>query len=373
MINQTFMVTRKQNMPLPVSNIQDLGDTSIREISITDAEAWDAVIKGFEHYEPFYLHGYVKAFAEHSNGEPVLLVYEEDGVKAANVVVRRDIYDIEGFAEHLPPKTYYDLSTPYGYGGFICDTGITEKIQQEYNRYCLQQGYICEFVRFNLFSDYVHRYDGTTRSNMLNIVCDLSGSWDDVFARYQGKTRQKVRKVQKNGWTVRVGNACEDIESFLPIYYDTMDRNQAQNMYYFKHDFFATLKNLGDKVQYFFAEKDGQVGAVNVLIAGAENTYCFLSSTAREFLNESPNYLLMSEMIAWSHAQGFKNFVIGGGYGSNDELLRFKKGFAPEGTYDFDIGSKIFNQEVYDALVEIRKEAKPDFDTESAYFPLYRA
>lgn len=373
MISQTSMETRKHNMPLPVANAQDLGDTHIREISIADIEAWDAVVKQFKYYEPFYLHGYVKAFAEHSNGEPVLLVYEDGDVKAATVVVKRDIYDIEGFAQYIPPKTYYDLSTPYGYGGFICDTSITDQIQEEYNRYCLQQGYICEFVRFNLFSDYVRHYDGNTRSNMLNIVCDLSGSWEDVFARYQGKTRQKVRKVQKSGWTVRVGNTEEDIKSFLPIYYDTMDRNRAQNIYYFKHEFFETLKTLDGKVQYFFAEKDGQIGAVNVLIAGAQSTYCFLSSTARQFLNESPNYLLMSEMIAWSHAQGFKHFVIGGGYGGNDELLRFKKGFAPEGTYDFYIGSKIFNQEVYDALVQIRKESKESFDETSAYFPLYRA
>ena len=41
--------------------------------------------------------------------------------------------------------------------------------------------------------------------------------------------------------------------------------------------------------------------------------------------------------------------------------------------YDFYIGSKIFNQEVYDALVQIRKESKENFDETSAYFPLYRA
>ena len=38
MINQTFMVTRKHNMPLPITNTQDFSDTCIREISIADAE-----------------------------------------------------------------------------------------------------------------------------------------------------------------------------------------------------------------------------------------------------------------------------------------------------------------------------------------------
>lgn len=344
----------------------------LQEISIADSEQWDAIVKSFQYYEPFYLYGYVKAFADHSGSEPVLLVYEQDGRRAVNVVLKRDVVELNGFAGHIDARTYFDLSTPYGYGGFLSDSSITPRIQQVYNQYCLQQGYVCEFVRFNLFSDYAQYYDGTVCSNMVNVVCDLSGSWDDVFGRYQGKTRQKVRKVEKSGWQIRVGNSDQDIESFLPVYYETMDRNEAKDMYYFKREFFETLKELGDSVQYFFAEKDGVIGAANVLISGAKSAYCFLSSTTREFLKESPNYLLMSKMVEWSHNQGFKHFVIGGGYGNNDELLRFKKGFAPEGLYDFYIGSKIFNQQAYDRLVDIRRSLG-QFDESSFYFPLYRS
>ncbi|OSI10523.1 GNAT family N-acetyltransferase [Neisseria canis] len=344
------------------------------EICIQDNELWDKTIRSLPVYEPFYLNAYVKALAGHNkDSEPVLLYYENGDVKAATVMFRRDIALSQPFTGKIPENTYFDLSSPYGYGGFIYNTdSFPEEVQQAYNQYCLETGYICEFLRFNLFTDYAQRYDGYAVSPMVNVVCDLSGSWEDVFGRYQGKTRQKVRKIQKSGWSVRVGNTKEDIDTFLPVYYDTMDRNDARSMYYFDKEFFETLHNLGGPIYYFFAEKEGKVGAVNLLIGGNENTYCFLSSTSREYLKESPNYLLMSEMIAWSHANGFKKFVIGGGYGSNDDLLRFKKGFAPEGLYDFYIGNKIFNQEIYNKLLEIRREAG-ELDENSNFFPLYRA
>lgn len=344
------------------------------EICIQDNELWDKTIRSFPVYEPFYLNAYVKASAGHSkDSQPILLFYENGDVRAATVILRRDIALSQPFCGKIPENTYFDLSSPYGYGGFLYNTdSFPDEVQKAYNQYCLEKGYVCEFLRFNLFTDYAQYYDGYAVSPMVNVVCDLSGSWEDVFGRYQGKTRQKVRKIQKSGWSVRVGNTKTDIDTFLPVYYDTMDRNDARSMYYFDKEFFETLHELGDPIYYFFAEKEGKVGAVNLLIGGNENTYCFLSSTSREFLKESPNYLLMSEMIAWSHVNGFKRFVIGGGYGSNDDLLRFKKGFAPEGLYDFYIGNKIFNQEIYNKLLEIRREAG-ELDENSHFFPLYRA
>ena len=70
---------------------------------------WDAIVGSFTDYDVYYLSGYVKAFHIHGDGEPFLLYYEEEGVRAIYVYMRRPTA-IEGF---------FDSVTPYGYGGVL--------------------------------------------------------------------------------------------------------------------------------------------------------------------------------------------------------------------------------------------------------------
>ena len=70
----------------------------------------------------------------------------------------------------------------------------------------------------------------------------------------------------------------------------------------------------------------------------------------------------------------FKTFHLGGGIGSNeDNLYKFKAAFNRASDYQFSIGKQIFNQNIYNALVEERAMLDINFDRESTFFPLYRS
>ena len=64
-----------------------------------------------------------------------------------------------------------------------------------------------------------------------------------------------------------------------------------------------------------------------------------------------------------------KNFVLGGGYGADDGIFLYKLALAPHGEYEFYIGRKIFDKDVYEALVNIREKESLN----SGFFPLYRS
>ena len=70
--------------------------------------------------------------------------------------------------------------------------------------------------------------------------------------------------------------------------------------------------------------------------------------------------------------KGLKNFVLGGGYGADDGIFQYKTCLAPKGIVDFYIGRKVFDNENYKKLVDIRAEENPGC-LESGYFPKYRA
>jgi hypothetical protein len=90
-----------------------------------------------------------------------------------------------------------------------------------------------------------------------------------------------------------------------------------------------------------------------------------------------PNDLLKHEIILWARETGKKAFVLGGGYGSDDGIYRYKKSFAPQGSVPFSVGTRIHDKNVYDHLVERRRlwesEHQNEWQPRSGWFPEYRA
>ena len=89
-------------------------------LSLKQADKWDELVKSFSDYDVYYLSGYTKAFYLHKDGQPLAFYYEDEGVKAINVVMKRDIANDPNFKE-LEKNKYFDLATPYGYGGWLIE------------------------------------------------------------------------------------------------------------------------------------------------------------------------------------------------------------------------------------------------------------
>ena len=63
----------------------------IQIYNIEQAAQWDTIVRGFANYDVYYLSGYVKAFHIHGDGEPHLLYYLGEGVRAIYVYMKRII------------------------------------------------------------------------------------------------------------------------------------------------------------------------------------------------------------------------------------------------------------------------------------------
>ena len=61
----------------------------LRIIGIKDCTEWDSIVKSFNNYDVYYLSGYVKAFQIHGDGEPQLLYFEDNGLRAIYVYMQR--------------------------------------------------------------------------------------------------------------------------------------------------------------------------------------------------------------------------------------------------------------------------------------------
>lgn len=343
----------------------------IREISIESQEEWDSTVRSFADYEVFYLSGYSKAFMREApkNGRPILLLYEYGEDRAINVVFRRDVALDGKLAGKLEEGKFFDLITPYGYGGFWGEVSDWDALNHEYNAYCIENHYICEFVRFELFSDYCRHYDGEVESRTHNVVRNLELSVADIWMDFKQKVRKNVKKANYYGLQIIIEKTDEHIDDFLRIYYSTMDRTDAENDFYFSRQFFEDLGSMKDNVMYFHVIHEQKIVSTELVIYGAENCYSYLGGTDREYFYLRPNDFLKYDVIRWAKEQNLKNFVLGGGYGADDGIFEYKKCLAPNGVREFYIGRKIFDRGQYGKLVGLRTEA----ELNPTFFPLYRA
>lgn len=347
---------------------------SITQVHVDERERWNEVVRSFSNYDVFYLNEYVYAFMKESpkNGTPILLYYENGKDKAINVVFKRDVSSDEKMHGRLEQNKYFDLVSPYGYGGFWGDVSDYDTLNKTYNDYCISESFICEFVRFELFGDYYLHYDGEVESRTHNVVRSLDMPLDEMWMDFRQNVRKNIKKANKNELKIIVENSDVHLKDFLNIYYSTMDRNSAESEYYFSEEFYSNLNKMTNNIMYFYVLYGEKIISTELVIYGAENCYSYLGGTNSDYFDLRPNEFLKYEVIKWAQNKGLKNFVLGGGYGADDGIFQYKSHLAPHGIVDFHIGRKIFDEAKYVELVELRAKDNPEC-RDSKYFPKYRA
>ena len=276
-------------------------------------------------------------------------------------------------------RQYYDIRTPYGYGGPLVMQGDDiDALSAAYNKafaeYCRDNGVVSAFIRFHLFdnADLRAHYDGETVYMQDNVVCDLLPPLTEQWMRFDHKVRKNVNKAERAGLTVRIDETGEYLDDFLHVYYDTMERNHAGEYYYFDRGYFERIcETLPGRFRYFHVVEEGEIVSTELCLCSETYVYSFLGGTLEAHYANRPNDLLKYAIMRWGKETGRTKFILGGGYHRDDGIYHYKKAFAPypEGNVPFYAGKTIYNDTIYRALVERASKRKP---LDEGYFPLYR-
>lgn len=350
----------------------------LKVYTLEQPEEWDEVVKSFQNHDIYYLSGYIKTFAELEQGKAWLFYYEEYGIRGINAVIVRDIAEDSNFKDLIVSNTYYDMISPYGYGGFLLEGDVTEEKQmlldKEYNAYCRREGIVSEFVRFhpiNQNGDMLKRlYDIVDIGNTVTMkLASKKQIWNDLTC----KNRNMIRKARKSGVTIYWGRSNDLMDEFLPMYQATMDRNQAKHYYYFNKDFYySLLEDIKYHALIFYAVWQENIIAMSILLFCNHRMSYHLSASYRDYQSLAPTNLLLYEAACYGCENGCQTFHLGGGVGGmEDSLYQFKKSFNRNEDTRFQIGKKIFDLERYEELVRLRGE-KEKKAADGCFFPEYR-
>lgn len=337
---------------------------------LDEAERWNAIVRSFQDYDVYWLNSYVSTFQVHGDGEPLLLFYDDGSTRGVNVVMKRDIARATPFRDYIEKDSCFDIATPYGYGGWLIEGKNVERLFYAYFDWLNKNHIVSEFVRFHPM---IKNHEGCQSfyeiDQLGEVVCMDLSSPDVIWNNLSRENRNRIRKAIKNGVRVYNGNSPEIYEQFRRLYNATMDRNNAEEYYYFDRAFYqSVLKELSLNSRVFWAEKDGEIIAASIMIYANGRMSFHLSGSLEQYNCLAPNNLIMYNAALWGCENGYKTLLLGGGVGSKeDTLLRYKKTFYKGEGNHFFIGKKVINREKYDYLVNLR-----NLD-ESQYFPQYRA
>lgn len=322
----------------------------------------------------YYNEYYGKLYEDTENGKLEKFEVVSEYGKIEHIFIKRKI-------EIGDDNNWYDIVTPYGYGGpIITECKSKEKLldqfAENFTEYCTNNNIVSEFIRFHpIFEnalDFQNIYDVTYSRH--TVGTNLKDYDDPVQAEFSKSLRKEIRKAEKNGVTVKTILGPQDLSAFKKLYEETMDRNEAEDYYYFPDSYYEyILKYLNKSVLEIQLIYEDEIIASEMYFIEGDIMHAHLLGSNQKMLDLNAGALLEATAARWGHEHGYRYIHHGGGRTSaeDDSLYTYKKKYGKNTEFDFYVGKKIWNKEKYDELVSLReKELNHKIDSE--YFPKYR-
>ena len=276
---------------------------------------------------------------------------------------------------------YYDIVTPYGYGGPIIYEEINKEellkdYEKKFQEYCLENNIVCEFIRwhpiYNNQKEFNKIYENIYSRH--TIGTNIKDYDDPVQSEFSKSARREMKNSIKLGVTCSVHPNPEDLSIFRKLYEETMDRNNAEKMYYFPDEYYKLITTtLKPYIMEVRAHYNNEIIASELYFTAGKVIHAHLLGSNQTFLELGGGVLLEATAAKWGKEKGYLYIHHGGGRTSaeDDSLYLYKKKFGKNTEFDFYIGKKIWNEKLYNKIIKTR-ESELGKKIEGDYFPLYR-
>lgn len=345
----------------------------IQLIEVTNKSKWMWALESAGGADIYYTPGYLIPHAQRGEGRPLLAFAKDKNRSALLVTFARKISSLpfvhEGFDD------FVDFCSPYGYAGPIFsddDPGFVKDFWESWSQTAIDMGGVSDFIRFHpLIRNYLQLCE--------EIDIELAGhtvyldlAKDKVENGLAKSCMRDIRVAYKNDLEFELLNPVEWINPFMEMYTSTMVRRSASQYYMFDEDYFMRLiDELLDRVWMTRVHRQGKTAAFGLFLRHDPFMHYHLGCMDWEMRAMCPTNLLLYETALLAKKRGKHFFHLGGGYKDSVGLYEFKKKFSKL-TADFYLGKVIYNQPVYDKLVDIRKKAS-SVKILLDYFPAYRS
>jgi lipid II:glycine glycyltransferase (peptidoglycan interpeptide bridge formation enzyme) len=338
---------------------------------VTAQQDWYSILQEINNYDFYHTYDYHQ-LSKKEEEEPLLLVYREKNVLIALPLLIRTIAN----------SAYCDATSVYGYGGPLV-SGVSEdydfsKCHMALNTYFDEKKIISVFSRLHPYfpmQEKVITNLGSIEDLGRVVNIDLTKTLEEQVQQYSNTTKRYLKKGLKT-ISIVVSNKKEDIDTFIALYNENMERVNAKKHYFFNDEYFLQFANSTEfTTEFTFAvlnETQKIISAAMIIKTNSKFVQYHLSGTLTEYLHLTPIRLLIDAARISGTNEGYTYFNLGGGLGSNnDSLYSFKSSFSDD-FKQFKIWKYIVNHEKYNELVAQNPSLQEKETDTISFFPLYR-
>lgn len=346
-------------------------------ISAYENEKWNRIIKDFKKWDIYYLNEYAKSLQLHGDGQPYLLYWKNGQDKMAFVVMQNDIAEFGIFKEKINKGELFDWTTPYGYGGILlseyASSEWVRKNIDELYKWAEKNNIVSSFFRYHPLLQNQKALENMEKVIYMKKTIYIDTTSEElIWANMTPNNRNMVRKAKKNGVTI-IEDHGEHLEEFMEIYNETMKKNNAEDYYYFRRDYFEYIRdNMRDNIIFFYAVYEKKIISASIFFYNEKFMHYHLSGTLMEYNKLGATNLLLTTASTWAAHHKIEKFHLGGGVEKEDSLFRFKRHFNRNGLLDFCIGAEIYMSDEFERLVNLRKQYDKTFDETKPFLIKYR-
>lgn len=253
--------------------------------------------------------------------------------------------------------------------------GVDPRFQDLLARHCREHGIVAEFAHLNPWSAATGLLDAASiELNREIVYIDLTAGRDRIWtSSLSSDARRMTRSAERAGVRVRHAESAEDVRAFHRLYTRTMERRQALARYFFPVEYFLRFfETMPDTSFFALAEHQGRLVAGGLYLHAGADVYWHLSAADMDFAHLRPVNGYVWETILWALDRGMQRMLLGGGYGRDDGVFRFKASFSPLRAR-FHVYKRIHDAEAYAALSRAWSARNGGRPPPSDPFPGYRA
>jgi len=345
------------------------------EFIMPDDARWAEILAQVPH-DFYHLPAYVQLEARQSGGEAMAFYARRGNAQfLIPLILKRP-----PFSRDISPA-WKDATSPYGYAHPLMSVENDEEdldfFLNAFREVATGHNIVTAFLRLHplmpLPREPLEKY-GQLLQHGQTVYFDLTESDEEISQAICRNHRRDVEKLGKAGFQV-VFNQWEYYQDFVNLYRSTMERLNADDMYFFRGDYFKRLRRALDSSMNLaiVLSPQGKVAAGGLFIQTGEIVQYHLSGAAEGFTRQSPTKIMVDWAARhWAKEPGQKYLHVGGGVGGSaeDSLFAFKAGFARHRA-DFFTYRMVLDPPKYQQLTARWREAGGQVEDAGTFFPLY--
>jgi hypothetical protein len=257
------------------------------------------------------------------------------------------------FLGKIKGTKYFDIQSPYPYGGPISSTNDKEFINKANNifeAWAKKKNIIVEIYKFNPLLNQENWYNGFVIKNRKTVSIDLK---KNLLEGYEKRRFYDIKNIEKkNILKITKLSSRSSNDLFLKIYKENMKKIAADKFYFFSDQYISNILSLNIINLWYATVNNNIVSAALILNSKKSKTIeYFLGARDFNFDKYKSTSFLIHKISMYYKKCGYKKFYLGGGrtQKEDDSLLFFKKGFS-DTALDFLIGYKIYDSNIYNRL-----------------------